>query len=380
MRVSRFICLILLTLAQLYVQPAFSDDKQAELEQLQQDINRLQQWLKETREEHNKINEQLRHSDEEISAIVRQIEETRAQLQKERARLKKLRTEQKQLRHLKRQQKQQLSRQLVNARKLGNQGAVKVLFNQDDPQQVHRMLAYYGYFNKARIAHIQTLISDLKRLDNIEAEIVVQEQKLAGTEKKLLSERNSLRKHQTNHKKLLTSLKSRLSKQQSDLSEKQKNRDRLQNLIREVATMLDNSNRKQDARPIRSLKGKLPRPVSGRIARAFGNTNHESRSRWQGWLIRGTEGTPVKAIHHGRVVFSDWLRGFGLLILVDHGNGYLSLYGRNQSLLKSVGDWVHQGEAIATLGSSGGYQQPGLYFEIRHQGTPKDPAAWLGKR
>ena len=144
--------------------------------------------------------------------------------------------------------------------------------------------------------------------------------------------------------------------------------------------MLDNSVRKQDARPIRSLKGKLPRPTKGRIVKAFGNHNALARNKWQGWLMKGYEGSAITAIHHGRIVFSDWLRGFGLLLIVDHGDGYLSLYARNQSLLKSVGDWVYQGENIATLGASGGFKEPRLYFEIRHKGIPLDPAAWLRRK
>jgi septal ring factor EnvC (AmiA/AmiB activator) len=137
--------------------------------------------------------------------------------------------------------------------------------------------------------------------------------------------------------------------------------------------------RKQDARPIRALKGKLPRPTKGRIIKAFGNYNAVARNKWQGWLMKGYEGSAITAVHHGRIVFSDWLRGFGLLLIIDHGDGYLSLYARNQSLLKSVGDWVYQGENIATLGSSGGFKEPRLYFEIRHKGKPQDPAAWLSR-
>jgi septal ring factor EnvC (AmiA/AmiB activator) len=125
------------------------------------------------------------------------------------------------------------------------------------------------------------------------------------------------------------------------------------------------------------LKGKLPRPTKGRIVKAFGNNNLQTRSKWQGWLMKGYEGSAITAIHHGRIVFSDWLRGFGLLLIIDHGDGYLSLYARNQTLSKSVGDWVYQGENIATLGSSGGFKEPRLYFEIRHKGRPQDPAAWL---
>lgn len=355
-------------------------DEQADLAKLQQEINKLQQWLKETESEHDKLNQQLRQSDEKIGAIAKKIDATRSQLNEERARLKKLQAEQRQLRFLKAEQKQQLAKQLNGAQQLGNQGSIKVLLNQDDPQQISRMLKYYEYFNQARMESIQTLIANLKRLNNIENEILTQQNALIKTENSLLKKNKLLNNEKKQHKKLLASLDARRRQKNNDLSQKQKDQKRLQHLITEVATLLDNSVRKQDARPIRSLKGKLPRPTKGRIAKAFGNYNAKARNKWQGWLMKGYEGSAITAVHHGRIVFSDWLRGFGLLLIIDHGDGYLSLYARNQSLLKSAGDWVYQGETIATLGASGGFKEPRLYFEIRHKGIPQDPAAWLKRK
>lgn len=355
-------------------------DEQDDLAKLQQEIKKLQSWLKETESEHDDLNKKLQLSDEKIGSIAKRIDETRSKLKKERARLKKLKAEQSQLRTLKAEQKKQLAKQITGAQKLGNQGSIKVLLNQDDPQQIRRMLKYYEYFNQARMESIQTLIENLKRLNNIESEILVQQNQLIKTEKSLLNKNKQLNNEKQQHKKLLTRLELQRKQKSNDLSQKQKDRKRLQQLITEVATLLDNSVRKEDARPIRSLKGKLPRPSKGKIVKAFGNQNSQARTRWQGWLIKGFEGSNITAIHHGRVVFSDWLRGFGLLLIVDHGSGYLSLYARNQSLLKSVGDWVYQGEHIATLGASGGFKEPRLYFEIRHNGIPQDPAVWLGRK
>ena len=371
----RIVFLFSLLISQL-MQVSWADEE-ADLAKLQQEINKLQQWLKDTESEHDKLNEKLRLSDEKIGAIAKKIDETRSQLNQERTRLKKLQAEQSQLRVLKAEQKQQLAKQLTGAQKIGNQGSIKVLLNQDDPQQISRMLKYYEYFNQARMESIQTLISNLKRLNNIESEILAQRNQLIKTENNLLKKNKQLNNEKKQHKKLLARLEQRRQQKSSDLSQKQKDQKRLQQLITEVATLLVNSVRKQDARPIRSLKGKLPRPTKGRIVKAFGNYNAQARSKWQGWLIKGYEGSPITSIHHGRIVFSDWLRGFGLLLIVDHGDGYLSLYARNQSLLKSVGDWVYQGENIATLGSSGGFKEPRLYFEIRHKGKPQDPASWL---
>lgn len=374
----RIVLLLSLLIAQL-MQISWADE-QDDLAKLQQEIKKLQAWLKETESQHDKLNQQLRLSDEKIGNTAKKIDETREKLKQERARLKKLKAEQSQLRILKAEQKKQLAKQITGAQKLGNQGSIKVLLNQDDPQQISRMLKYYEYFNQARMESIQTLIENLKRLNNIESEILVQQNQLIKTEKSLLDKNKQLNSEKQQHKKLLTSLELQRKQKSNDLSQKQKDRKRLQQLITEVATLLDNSARKEDARPIRSLKGKLPRPSKGKIIKAFGNQNSQARNRWQGWLMKGYEGSAITAVHHGRVVFSDWLRGFGLLLIVDHGNGYLTLYARNQSLLKSVGDWVYQGENIATLGASGGFKEPRLYFEIRHNGIPQDPAVWLGRK
>ena len=371
----RIIFLFCLFISQL-TQVGFADE-QADLAKLQQEINKLQAWLKETESEHDKLSTALQESDKKIGGIAKKIDETRTLLNEERSRLKKLQAEQSQLRVLKAEQKQQLAKQLSGAQKLGNQGSIKVLLNQDDPQQISRMLKYYEYFNHARMESIQTLIVNLKRLDNIENEILSQQNKLIKTENSLLKKNKEFNNEKKQHKNLLASLDARRREKSNDLSQKQKDQKRLQKLINEVATLLDNSVRKQDARPIRSLKGKLPRPTKGSIVKAFGNSNSEARNKWQGWLMKGYEGSAITAVHHGRIVFSDWLRGFGLLLIIDHGDGYLSLYARNESLLKSVGDWVYQGENIATLGSSGGFKEPRLYFEIRHKGKPQDPAAWL---
>lgn len=371
-RIFFLFCLFISSLTQVSMA-----DEQADLTKLQEEIKKLQSWLKATESEHDKLNQALRKSDEKIGAIAKKIDNTRSQLNAERARLKKLKAEQSQLRFLKSEQKQQLAKQLSGAQKLGNQGSIKVLLNQDDPQQISRMLKYYEYFNEARMESIQTLIVNLKRLNNIENEILAQQNQLIKTENSLLKKNKQLNNEKKQHKKLLASLELQRQQKSNDLSQKQKDQKRLQQLITEVATLLDNSVRKEDARPIRSLKGKLPRPTKGSIIKAFGNKNSQARSKWQGWLMKGYEGSAITAIHHGRIVFSDWLRGFGLLLIIDHGDGYLSLYARNQSLLKSVGDWVYQGENIATLGSSGGFKEPRLYFEIRHNGKPQDPAAWL---
>lgn len=132
-------------------------------------------------------------------------------------------------------------------------------------------------------------------------------------------------------------------------------------------------------RPFKELKGKLPWPTQGKIIKQFGSARATNKVRWQGLMIASDEGAPVHAVHHGRVVFADYLRGHGLLLIIDHGDSFLSLYAHNQMLYKEIGDWVSAGEEIATVGQSGGQDQAGLYFELRHQGKPTNPNSWLKK-
>lgn len=375
---NRFLLLAGLALT-LLCTPVRADDE-AKLKSLKAEIARLEQWLNSARDEYSQLNDALRKSDLEIAELSKQIAATRRQLQEEQDRLKKLRQEQGQLRQLQDQHRQRLAEQIRTAQRLGNEGPVRLLLNQDDPQQAQRMLRYFSYFNSARIRHIQDILAELTRLDQIAELIVQQEQALQHTEQQLLDDNRRLTAQKQEQRTLLASLQQKMNTEQKRLTQKQADRKRLEDLLSEVQTLLINSPRREDARPFTALKGKLPRPVNGRVTHAFGNRNAGGLSRWEGWLIDAREGEPVHAIHHGRVVYSDWLRGFGLLTIIDHGQGYLSLYAHNQTLQRAVGSWVNQGDVIATAGRSGGQDEAGLYFEIRYKGRPQDPAVWLKRQ
>ena len=150
----------------------------------------------------------------------------------------------------------------------------------------------------------------------------------------------------------------------------------MESLLQAIEEAVVNLQVPENYQAFKSAKGKMPWPVSGKPSNRFGKSRNEGKMRWQGITIPAKEGTTVKAIHHGRVVYSDWLRGSGLLLIIDHGDGYMSLYAHNQSLLREVGEWVSAGTPISTVGDSGGLDRAALYFEIRHQGKPTNPASW----
>ncbi|AHK17274.1 MAG: peptidoglycan DD-metalloendopeptidase family protein [Thalassolituus sp.] len=359
------------------ISPVWADDDEARLNELKSEIKKLEQWLNSAKDEYADLNKSLKQSDEEIGALLKQIQQTQTQLREEQARLKKLRLEQTQLHQLQTEHQRHLSQQVIASRNMGDESALRLWLAQDDPQQSQRLMRYFSYFNQARVENIEHTMAELVRLDQIAELIVQQEQALKSTEQSLLNKNKTLSSKRKDQQRILANLSKKMNTESQRLTQKQADRKRLENLLAEVETILANSPRQNDERPFSKMKGKLPRPVAGRVLKAFGNANSDTMSRWEGWQISVQEGAEVRAIHHGRVVFSDWLRGFGLLLIIDHGQGYLSLYAHNETLLRDVGSWVNGGDVVAAAGRSGGLTDPALYFEIRYQGRPQDPAVWI---
>ena len=367
----------------MLVSPVYSSDNTSnaqQLEKVQAEIKQLKAWLKEAQSEYKGLQKELKESDETIAELSKEVTATQQRLAEEQRRLKKLRKEQAQQNLLRQTHQQYLSKQIHSANQLGNEAAVRFWLTQNDPTKNQRLIEYFGYFNRARISQIQETIIELERLNNLEKLISEQETKLKRTADHLNKEQQALTHSRTKQKKVLAMLNQQMSNESERLKTKQADQKRLEELLNQVTNLISESNLIEADTPFQKMRGKLPRPISGRVLNAFGKNNPENNLPWRGWRVRAIAGTPVNAIHYGRVVFSDWLRGFGLLLIIDHGNNYLSLYAHNETLLKDVGNWVTAGEAVATAGDSGGLEQPTLYFEIRHNGQPKDPAVWISRK
>lgn len=364
----------LLSFTLLLSWPAMANDD-AKLETLKQEIKKLQQWLHSAQQESDQLTKDLRLSDNEINKINQQIEQTRKMLAEEQDRLKKLQLEQGQLHKNQQQHRDYLSEQIRAAHRLGNDGPIKLLLHQDDPQQAQRMLRFFAYFNDARMERIKEILAELEHLENLAELIAKSKSKLEQQEQQQLKNNQQLQQKKKQQELLLVKLKQSMSSEQKRLSQKEQDRRRLEELLHEVQTILDNGPRSVDARPIKTLKGKLPMPTQGQILQAYGAKKYPGHKK--GWLIANQAGANVKAIHHGRVIFSEWIRGYGLVLIIDHSQGYISLYAHNQSLLRDIGSWVNQGDIIGTVGRSGGMDFDALYFEIRHAGVTQDPAIWL---
>ncbi|MDH3763899.1 MAG: peptidoglycan DD-metalloendopeptidase family protein, partial [Gammaproteobacteria bacterium] len=254
---------------------------------------------------------------------------------------------------------------------------VKLLFSQQEPQSLQRNLVYYEYFSNARVALINDVQANIDKI--IETEQLIQQarQDLEKNQQALNQQKQKLDKDRGKRKSIVASLDKQLKKQGGSLSRLEDEAVQLQNLIKSIQEIfVDAPESEFSQRAFAELKGKLAWPVKGKLKRLFGRNKPLSNLRWQGVMIEAPGGTHVQAVSHGRVAFADWLRGLGNLIIIDHGNSYLSLYGHNESLFKTAGEWVDAGEVISSIGNSGGQKKSGLYFEIRKKGKPQNPTGW----
>ena len=290
--------------------------------------------------------------------------------------LKGLRQQRGELEKARDAQQARIALELKTAWQLGQQGQVKVLLNQESPHTVARAMAYYRYFFEARNELVADYRQTLDQLRELELRIAGTLDQLAGQQATLEQQQAQLVTAQGARETAVASLNDSIQSKAEQLRQMEQNRRELESLIAAIEKAVVDLEVPDDYQPFKSARGTMPWPLSGRPSNNFGKPRNEGKMRWQGVTIPAREGTSVNAIHHGRVVYADWLRGSGLLVIIDHGDGYMSLYAHNQSLLREVGEWVSAGTPISTVGNSGGQEQSALYFEIRHQGKPTNPSQW----
>ena len=276
-----------------------------------------------------------------------------------------------------RAQREALAGLLRSAYALGHGEELKLLLQQDDVAAVSRVLAYHRYFQRAQVAQIERLLGDLRQLADVQTAIRSATAELVATREARSAEGAKLEAERAARADLLAQVEAKLKDQGARIALLGRNESELASLIERLRDVFaDIPKQLTGEEPFASQRGRLAWPLQGKVVSAFGASD-ESGRRSSGLLLAAKTGSAVHAVSHGRVAFADWLRGYGLLLIVDHGDGYLSLYGCNEALLKDVGDWVNAGETIATSGASGGQKAAGLYFELRAKGQAVDPRAWL---
>ncbi|TVP91420.1 MAG: peptidase M23 [Pseudomonadaceae bacterium] len=358
-------------------EPETAEQAREQLQATEAEIKQLREVLKGLQQEMSGLQRELQESESDIGRLQRESRELEQQIKDGEVRLEELRRDNQRLELALESQHEQIARQARAAYMAGDQDYLKVLLNQDDPARMARMLRYYQQVSQARVRELDQYRATLSEIRETREATVRQQQRLQDNRTQLEERTAAVEQEQRQRSRLLTRLREQEGSQTRQLETQQAERKALNDLIERLDRAITSIPTPAGSLPFAEAKGKLPLPVEGPVKARFGSQRGEDeRLRWDGLLIGAEEGTPVHAIHGGRVVFAEWLRGSGLLLILDHGQGYLSLYGHNESLLHEVGTWVQPGEAVATVGSSGGQAIAGLYFAIRHQGRALDPMAW----
>lgn len=350
-----------------------TDSAQRELDDLTGRLNALDSWLDDAGKRLATQQRQVAQADRKIADAAQRIRQIGQSIAETEAALAELSAEQQGLGSNRDRQARRIAEHLREAWKLSQGAAMKTLLNQEDAATAERMMRYHGYFAAMHARAIDDYRATLAALRQTERQVRSKQQALAESRAELATDRTALVAERGNRRRLIAELESDVSDKESQRKQLEDSRRRLQDLVEELA-------RKASAAPRVATaigRGTLPWPVRGDVHRRFGQARAGGRMRWQGLYILAPAGAPVRAVAAGEVVFADWLRGFGLLAIVDHGDNRLSLYGYADALYKRAGERVEGGETIAAVGQSGGQAEVGLYFEIRLDGAPTDPLGWL---
>ncbi|AYV11822.1 MAG: peptidoglycan DD-metalloendopeptidase family protein [Shewanella algae] len=344
--------------------------RQSELKALQSQITAQQNALRDTGKQREKLLQLLKKDEQAIADAARKVNQTENALSDAEKRLSELKQRAAQLDKLKESQQQTLAKQLTSAYLAGNHDYSKMLLNQQDPATIERMLAYYDFLNKARMQAIEQLKQTRQELSAVQQSEQQERNRLNKLVLDQKAQSKRLNQEQDQRQQTLKELQRTISSKASELEQLQIEEASLKRVVEQaLAAMRDSPSMDGLAKS----RGSLNWPTKGRIKNSFGS-QRSGNVRWKGVMLSAPEGQSISAIAAGKVIYADWLRGFGMVLVVDHGKGFMSLYGHAQALLKDAGDTVKAGEAVALVGRSGGQTEPGLYFEIRHKGQAVDPA------
>lgn len=385
--------------------------KQA-LSELQQRLESLKKELDSSQEAHKDAADELKESERAISEANKKLYEINNRQQQNKKTLAQLQAESMSANQTLSEQQKLLSSQLYQQYIHGQQSYLQMILQSENPTEIARDVHYYSYIAKARAELINKMQGNLNKINKLNEETAAALKTVAELKQKQIEERRALQSQKLAKSKVVKTLSKQIASQRGEIKKLSRDEKRLSQLVERLARIIpkpkknvrqrlqsrksNSSNTAEDSKQSReivarneavpsdefadanfsSLKGKLRLPVRGEVTNRFGTSREDSGISWKGLFIRANEGAEVKSIANGRVVFADWLRGFGNLIIVDHGGSYMSLYGNNQALLKQVGETVQAGDAIASVGNSGGNETNGLYYELRRQSRPFDPLSW----
>ncbi|OGA21276.1 MAG: peptidase M23 [Betaproteobacteria bacterium RIFCSPLOWO2_02_FULL_67_26] len=384
--------LLLLLLASPAAETAAPGASEKELRELRSRIEALQRGLAEAEESKNEAADGLRESERGISEANRALRELGIQSREARKQIAALGAESRRREDALKAQHALLADLLYRQYLGGQLEPLKLLLNREDPNEIARRLHYFSYVSRARARLIADTRASLAQLRQLAREAGEKAAELAAITAENKAQRARLEREKRARNQLLTRISRDIQRQRREIGTLKRDETRLTRLVERLARLVARAKpapRLRNERvpkssagdsPFLELKGRLNLPVRGELANRFGSPRSDGGVLWKGLFILARAGEEVRAVADGRVVFADWLRGFGNLLIVDHGDAYMSLYGNNESLYKRVGDPIRGGDPVAAVGATGGNADSGLYFELRHQGRPLDPLDWVDIR
>ena len=345
---------------------------EAEIQALEKSIQEVKNTLESLNKERSSTESRIQKTDRKISELQRKVTSLESRLKEGRNQLKKLQSRQQALAAKTEKQKHRIASSLRSIYMHSNDSRLKLLLNQEDPEALSRQLAYLDYAQGAQLAIIQDYAKTIDELQGLEQQQKTLVARLSEEKIELDKEKGNMVRQQSERKKLLARIARDRKKSSRELTEMKQQHEQLQQVLASITSRQFKSDQ-----PFTRQKGKMPWPVDGRVLYGFNQKRPDTRLSWPGVFIQSKPGVPVRAVHDGRVIFADWMRGYGLLTIVDHGNDYLTLYAHTEWVLKNEGDVVLAGEPLAVSGQSGGQTDSGVYFEVRKKGVPENPGRWL---
>lgn len=387
--------LLLLACASLQASAAL-DDKHQQLSELRSRIEQLKREVEHAANERDEAADALRTSERNISTLNRNLYDLGIQEGGLNRELARLGSESRHTEATLEEQHKRLAQLLRLRYQQGTPDALRIALGGENPAATQRQLAYAGYVARARARLIRTHHQTLSRLSNLKDQVTANKRHLSKVKAEQLERKRDLEQEKKSRIQVIGRISEQIRKQRKEIGTLERDEQRLTRLIERLAKLQAQRARTRPAKPGQKveqvvdgslagldfprLRGKLALPVAGEIISRFGQVREGGGPAWKGMFIRSAGGTPVYAVATGRVAFADWLRGFGNLIILDHGDNYLSLYSNNESLYKQAGEMVKAGDTIAAAGNTGGHENTGLYFELRHQGKPFDPLSWTARK
>ena len=376
--------LIMLLLAALAAEAQDTDGeltkvKEQELEEVRERISELKRSIDQSATSRDRLTGELRTAEVEISEKRIRLKELERERDYSINQKRKLDGQIEQREAELESESSELASQVRAAYMNGSQERIKLLLNQRDPATLGRLITYYRYLSDYRAGNIETVSAYLRELAELRGKVAAEEARLANLAKQRYAELTKLNTAQEKRRQLLVSLRGRMADEGREIEQLAAQEKDLSQLIAELSSILSDYPISSES-PFSEHKGRLTWPVAGALVHDFGQPRVTDRLKWNGVVLAAPRRHEVRSVYHGRVVFSDWLAGLGLLVIVEHGEGYMTLYGYNETTLKKTGDWVAPGDVIATVGDSGGQARTALYFEIRRGTRPLNPRKWVTRR